>query len=73
MSQGLWPTELDPGAAVSKRSPHLTIPIPLLYSLQTWTSVKNMGMPSAVHGGARTTWALTVVSWAAILASTGPP
>lgn len=38
-----------------------------------WMSVKNMGMPSVAHGGARTAWAPTVVLWAASLASTGPP
>lgn len=72
MAQGLSPTEHDPGAAVSKQGPHLTVLIPLP-SLQTWMSVKNTGMPSAAHGGARTAWAPTVVSWAASLASTGPP
>lgn len=73
MAQGLWPTELDPGAAVSKQGPHLTILIPLPSSLQMWMNVKSTGMPSAARGGARTTWAPTVVSWAASPASTGPP
>lgn len=73
MAQGLWPTELDPGAAVSKQDPHLTILMPLPSSLQTWMSVKSMGMPYVARGGARTAWAPTVVSWAANLASTGPP
>lgn len=73
MAQGLWPTELDPGASMSKQGPHLTILIPLPSSLQTWMSVKSMGMPSVARGGARTAWAPTVVSWAASPASTGPP
>ena len=73
MAQGLWPTELDPGAAVSKQGPLLSILTPLPSSLQTWMSVKNTGMPSVARGGARIAWGPTVVSWAASPASTGPP
>lgn len=51
----------------------MTIPVLLPLSLQMWMNVRNMGMPSVAHGGARTAWAPTVVSWVASLASTGHP
>lgn len=70
---GLWQTEPDRGSAVSKQGPHLTVPVPLPCSLQTWMSVRNTGMPSAARGGARTAWAPTAASWAASPASTGRP